>query len=80
MSGIGYRMSLVVTGWAISLLCTNGLREQCVLTHLVCSISDLTTCDYGTVPTSSIPVLVCLQYANTEGEGLGDLVTCSYIR
>ena len=26
------------------------------------------------------PVFDCLQYANTEGEGLGDLVTCGYIR
>ena len=26
------------------------------------------------------PVFDCLQYANTKGEGLGDLVTCSDIR
>jgi len=26
------------------------------------------------------PVLDRLQYANTEGEGLGDLVTCGYVR
>ena len=26
------------------------------------------------------PVFDRLQYANTEGEGLGDLVTCSYVR
>ena len=29
------------------------------------------------VPT---PVFDHLQYANMEGEGLGDLVTCSYVR
>ena len=56
ISGIGYMKFLVVTGWAISLLlCTIGLREQCVLTCLVCCASDLTACDYGTVPP---PVLV----------------------
>ena len=26
------------------------------------------------------PVFDCLQYANTEGEGLGDLVMCGYVR
>ena len=26
------------------------------------------------------PVFDRLQYANTEGEGLGDLVTCGYVR
>jgi len=39
-------------------------------------------CDYtlAAIPTSSVCSSICLQYANTEGEGLGDLVTCSYIR
>jgi len=31
-------------------------------------------------PGHSHPVFDCLQYANTEGEGLGDLVMCGYIR
>jgi len=45
ISGIGYRKSLVVTWWAISLLlCTNGHREQCVLTCLVCCVSNFTAC------------------------------------
>jgi len=26
------------------------------------------------------PVFDHLQYTNTEGEGLGDLVTCGYVR
>jgi len=26
------------------------------------------------------PVFDCLQYANTEGEVLGDLVTCGYVK
>jgi len=39
------------------------------------------------IPSSSLvprpfppPVFDHLQYANTEGEGLGDLVTCGYVR
>jgi len=29
---------------------------------------------------SHLQYLTALQYANMEGEGLGDLVTCSYVR
>ena len=40
-----------------------------------------TECDTSLIPRLfPPPVFDRLQYANTEGEGLGDLVTCGYVR
>jgi len=56
---------------------SSGLRSsgKMILFGLVCTCLCVEVCfRYLQTP----PVYDRLQYANTEGEGLGDLVTCGY--